>query len=135
MVFVSFLGVALGTSMTKWTCVDIYNNTISGHAQTSQVGSQLAKKLVEELGLSLTETGSHLGVFPSAIAKNHSPLLELHDLANKNVKLFIVVPFPHMNQGFPTFANKFSQMPVRNILMRFNRQLFKEPDEFIKPCS
>ena len=49
MVFVSSLGlmnrVALGTSKTKWTCVDMYNNTVSGHAQTSQVGSQLAKKL------------------------------------------------------------------------------------------
>ena len=33
------------------------------------VRSQLAKKLVEEWGLSLTETGRHLGVSPSAITK------------------------------------------------------------------
>ncbi|MCK4619746.1 MAG: hypothetical protein KAT52_07350 [Desulfobacterales bacterium] len=33
------------------------------------VRSQLAKELVEEWGLSLTETSRHLGVSPSAIAK------------------------------------------------------------------
>ncbi len=37
--------------------------------RVSMVRSQLAKKLVDELGLSLTETGRHLGVSPSAIAK------------------------------------------------------------------
>jgi predicted transcriptional regulator len=31
--------------------------------------SQLARKLVEEWGVSLTEAGRHLGVSPSAIAK------------------------------------------------------------------
>jgi|GEM_PF-6288876 len=31
--------------------------------------SQLAEKLVEECALSLTETGRHLGMSPSAIAK------------------------------------------------------------------
>jgi hypothetical protein len=37
--------------------------------KVSVVRSQLAKKLVEEWGLSLTKTGRHLGVSPSPIAK------------------------------------------------------------------
>jgi len=41
----------------------------SRRQKVSVVRSQLAKKLVEEWGLSLTETGRHLGVSPSAIAK------------------------------------------------------------------
>ena len=41
----------------------------SRRQKVSVVRSQLAKKLVEEWGHSLTETGRHLGVSPSAIAK------------------------------------------------------------------
>jgi predicted transcriptional regulator len=41
----------------------------SRRKKVSQVRSQLAKKLVDERGLSLTEAGRHLGVTPSAIAK------------------------------------------------------------------
>ena len=47
------------------------------------VRSQLAKELVEEWGLSLTETSRHLGVSPSAIAKTlyrldkHSPVSQV----------------------------------------------------------
>ena len=41
----------------------------SRRQKVSMVRSQLAKKLVEEWGFSLTETGRHLGVSPSAIAK------------------------------------------------------------------
>ena len=41
----------------------------SRRQRVSMVRSQLTKKLVEELGLSLTETGLHLGVSLSAIAK------------------------------------------------------------------
>jgi REP element-mobilizing transposase RayT len=41
----------------------------SRRQKVSMVRSKLAKKLVEEWGLSLTETGRHLGVSPPAIAK------------------------------------------------------------------
>ena len=41
----------------------------SRRQKASMVRSQLAKKLVEDWGLSLTETGRHLGVSPSAITK------------------------------------------------------------------
>ena len=41
----------------------------SRRQKISQVRSQLPKTLVDEWGLSLTETGNHLGVSPSAIAK------------------------------------------------------------------
>jgi len=41
----------------------------SRRQKVSAVRSQLAKKLVEEWGCTLTETGRHLGVSPSAIAK------------------------------------------------------------------
>jgi REP element-mobilizing transposase RayT len=41
----------------------------SRRQKVSVVRSQLAKELVEEWGLSLTEAGRHLGVSPSAIAK------------------------------------------------------------------
>jgi len=44
----------------------------SRRQNVSMVRSQLAKKLVEELGLSLTETGRHLGVSSSAVAKSLS---------------------------------------------------------------
>ena len=40
----------------------------------SMVRSQLAKRLTEECGLSLTETGHQLGVSPSAVAKSLSRL-------------------------------------------------------------
>jgi hypothetical protein len=43
--------------------------TGSRRQKVSVVRSQLAKKLVEEYGLSLTETGRQLGVSVSAIAK------------------------------------------------------------------
>jgi REP element-mobilizing transposase RayT len=42
----------------------------SRRQRVSMVRSQLAEKLVEECGLSLTETGRHLGVSPSAVAKS-----------------------------------------------------------------
>ena len=41
----------------------------SRRQKVSAIRSQLAKKLVEEWGVSLTEAGRHLGVSPSAIAK------------------------------------------------------------------
>ena len=44
----------------------------SRRQRVSKVRSQLAAKLVEECGLSLTETGRHLGVSPSAVAKSLS---------------------------------------------------------------
>jgi len=44
----------------------------SRRQKVSAVRSQLAKKLVEEWGCSLTETGRRLGVSPSAIAKTLS---------------------------------------------------------------
>jgi REP element-mobilizing transposase RayT len=44
----------------------------SRRQNVSMVRSQLAEKLVEECGLSLTETGRHLGVSASAVAKSLS---------------------------------------------------------------
>jgi REP element-mobilizing transposase RayT len=44
----------------------------SRRQKVSKVRSQLAEKLVEECGLSLTEAGRHLGVSPSAVAKTMS---------------------------------------------------------------
>ncbi len=44
----------------------------SRRQNVSKVRSQLAKALVEECGLSLTETGRQLGVSPSAVAKSLS---------------------------------------------------------------
>ncbi len=44
----------------------------SRRQDVSMVRSQLAKKLVEENGLSLTETSRYLGVSPSAVAKSLS---------------------------------------------------------------
>ena len=44
----------------------------SRRQNVSKVRSQLAKVLVEECGLSLTETGRQLGVSPSAVAKSLS---------------------------------------------------------------
>ena len=44
----------------------------SRRQRVSMVRSQLAEKLVEECGFSLTETGRHLGVSPSAVAKSLS---------------------------------------------------------------
>lgn len=41
----------------------------SRRQKVSAIRSQLARKLVEEWGVSLTEAGRHLGVSPSAIAK------------------------------------------------------------------
>ena len=41
----------------------------SRRQKVSAIRSQLAKKLVEEWGISLTEAGRRLGVSPSAIAK------------------------------------------------------------------
>jgi predicted transcriptional regulator len=41
----------------------------SQRQKVSAVRSQLAQKLVEEFGLTLTETGRQLGVSASAIAK------------------------------------------------------------------
>jgi chromosomal replication initiation ATPase DnaA len=42
----------------------------SRQQNVSSVRSQLAKQLVEEYGLSLTETGRQIGVSPSAVAKS-----------------------------------------------------------------
>lgn len=42
----------------------------SRRQKVAAVRSQLAKKLVEEWGCSLTETGRHLGVSPPAIVRN-----------------------------------------------------------------
>jgi REP element-mobilizing transposase RayT len=44
----------------------------SRRQNVSMVRAQLAQKLVEGLGLSLAETGRHLGVSPSAVAKSLS---------------------------------------------------------------
>lgn len=44
----------------------------SRRRNVSMVRAQLAQKLVEGLGLSLAETGRHLGVSPSAVAKSLS---------------------------------------------------------------
>ena len=44
----------------------------SRRQNVSMLRSQLAEKLVDEWGLSLTETGRHLGVSPSAVAKSLS---------------------------------------------------------------
>ena len=41
----------------------------SRRQKVSAIRSQLARKLIEEWGVSLTETGRYLGVSPSAIAK------------------------------------------------------------------
>lgn len=46
----------------------------SRRRNVSMVRAQLAQKLVEGLGLSLAETGRHIGVSPSAVAKSLSRL-------------------------------------------------------------
>lgn len=46
----------------------------SRRRNVSMVRAQLAQKLVEGLGLSLSETGRHIGVSPSAVAKSLSRL-------------------------------------------------------------